>query len=164
MSTPTSKELLIIPTSEVKFMALKDPVKGFNTDEKKYTIRVEVDGSTAEGQEIKAKIAATNPNRINSKNVTKDGNFTLTFSSKYPVEVLDASGQAINPEDVPRLGQGGHAKAKIMALVDTARANPKLGVKGAMYLKKVQLMEVTGGTTEDFSDAEAELRKMLAEA
>lgn len=142
-----TKEILVIPASTVKFMALNKPVKGFNeTDEPKYTIRVEVDGSTAEGQELRAKIGAINKNRINTNNVSAPGNFILSFSSKFPVEVTDSAGQTLNVEDIPRLGKDGTATASVFVTVDYSKSNPKVGAKAAMFLAGVKLHAVSAGT------------------
>ena len=165
MTKTSNKEILIVPTSKVLFMALAKPVKGFQTEELKYTIRVEVDGSTKEGQELKAKIKDINPNRIialdKDKNALPNGNFRLTFSSKFPVNVFDKTGQQINQEDVPRLGSDGSATARLEVVVDYSRPNLSAKAKGAMYLTGVALIDVTAGSDSKTTDTEARIQALL---
>ncbi len=146
-----TKTTLLVPTSDVRFMALKKPVGGFG--DKAEVLKYTIDGSTQAGQELRAKIADINPNRINTKAAQKDGNFVLTLASSFPPKVLDSEGQLLNQEDIPQLGKGGSAKAKLEVIVDESRANKALKVKGAMYLGAVQLTHVDIGTSSDSTAA-----------
>lgn len=129
------------PVADVKFVALKRPVKLMNGKEA-YTIRLTFDESQEGVSQFKETLAGINKNRVG---VAKDadgnaiaGKFQATFNSKYAPLIENAKGEPILAEDLPNLGKGGKATASVVVSVSKGGTLPA-GVNATLYLHKIVL-------------------------
>lgn len=122
-----------------------------------YSIKLEFDGSTAEGKAWKAKVTELNENIVGLAKATQPGNFTVQATSKFPVVVTDAQGTELIGDNIPSLS-GGTAKM----LVSPYKGN-ELG--GSINLVGVNIREAVlwdSSTKEDRQTAKTEaIKRML---
>lgn len=133
------KEYIISPEGGIKFMAIKTPVKSFDGESKIYTVRLEFDGSSADGLAFKKELAEINDKKIVSdpSKVSKEGNFLVSFNSAYAPIVLDSKGNRLETDELPRFNSSTDTGiAKVEAAVSTAGKRPTI------YLKAIQLLEL----------------------
>lgn len=85
----------------IKFMAIARPLLNKQTGKEEYSIKLEFDGSTPEGLALRQAIQAVQPKKIVTNNVSKQGNFILSFSTTYAPTVLDSEDNPLTGDTVP---------------------------------------------------------------
>jgi hypothetical protein len=92
---------------KIKFAALARPQKN-RTDPTKleYTIKLDIDGNSPEGMSLKKHLAAINPKKIVTVNVTgdrivEDGHFLVSFSTNRAPLIVAENGDELKGADVP---------------------------------------------------------------
>lgn len=160
MSTNTG--YITSPKGEIQFLALNRKVaKDMKPDSAEgYAIRLKFDGSTKEGQEFKAKIAALNPNLIGTRHVDNKGDFTVRAFTMYAPEVMDGQGNTL--EDLPNFYKDSKGVATMVVQPYTGNA---LGGSITLAGVVIHSIETTDtGTGNDRENLLSQLRETLKNA
>lgn len=135
MKKPTS---LLSPIGDIRFMAVALPVNKYKSDEKIFTIRLEIDGTSVEGLKFKNTVSEINEKKIVTNGVSKPGNFIVTFSSKFAPKVFDGNGTILEGREIPFFtSTTDSGQARVEAKVYTG------GMNGTLTLQNVQLKNLT---------------------
>ena len=127
---------ILSPLGNIKFLAVAKPVKKFGSEDLIYTIRLEFDKSEIDFLNA---IKNINEAKIVTKNVSQEGNYIVTFNSKYQPKVLDEGGLEMHGSEIPffnSLNDNGQARVEIKPVLASS------GKLGTVYLQKVQLLNL----------------------
>lgn len=154
------------PIGTIKFMALSRPIertKKDGTTTADYTIKLQIDGNTPEGDSLRKTLKSLNPKKIVA--TTPEGDpvgptskhFNVTFSSQYaPQLVLDPNNNELEGNEIPLF----HSKT------DTGTAAVGYEVKesqGQAYinLKSVKLVSLDLAPKADYNELMQEMKEKL---
>lgn len=85
----------------IKFMFAAKALRNKATGKEEYVVKLEFDGTVAENLALKERLSSINSKKIVTNNVSKAGNFIVSFSSTYAPTVVDAEGNKLEGKDIP---------------------------------------------------------------
>ena len=121
------------PTGNIKFLALRTPVKTYDGTKDVYKIRLEIDGTTPEGMAFREAISQVNAKKIVTDGCA-EGHFAVNAQSQYEPKVLNAAGEEVEAPYFNSKEDTG--TAFFQALVDTR------GKQGTLHLTGVVLQDL----------------------
>lgn len=140
----------VTPVGDIKFMFAARPFKDKQTGEEKYTIKLEIDGSSAEGLALRQQLQSINAKKIVTNKVSKEGNFLVSFDTKFQIKVTDQDNNELSPDEVPFFDSRtdtGQASA-VYKIID-------YGNKQIIRLAGIRLMSLNLAEREDSQGASA---------
>lgn len=145
----------------IKFMFAAKPLMNKQKGKEEYVIKLEFDGTDAEALKLKEHLSGINSKKIVTNNVSKAGNFIVSFSSAYAPIVLSDEGVKLEGNDIPfydsRIDSG---EASVVYTVVDYGNTQIVRLKG-ISLRNLELAEREAKVSKD-DDLLAKMRNQLS--
>ena len=132
--------------ADIVFLAVAKPIKNFNGDKEIFTAKLRIDANTPEGLKLKQELLEINSAKVvtTSNSIElNDGEFLVSFNSKFQPKVLDENGTELKGMDIKFFnGKKDSGKAVITGKVDMG------GKRGTVYLNTIQLFDMHYGVSD----------------
>lgn len=144
----------------IRFLFAAKPLLNKQKGKEEYVIKLEFDGSDAEALKLKDHLSSINSKKIVTNNVSKAGNFIVSFASAYAPIVLSDEGTKLEGNDIPffdsRIDSG---EASVVYTVVDYGNTQIVRLKG-ITLKNLQMAEREAKASKE-DDLLAKMRNQL---
>jgi hypothetical protein len=160
MTDKTEDNSILSPEGTLHFASVKTPRKNAFSGKTEYSVRLEIDGSTEEGEAFRKTLNKINKNLIvEDAEGLKEGHYIINArsSSEHKPAVFDINMDDMEDEDVPMIESG---TARVLVSPFTTK-NKKGGGINLVGIQLLDVVEYQGAEPPDRDALRAKLKAAL---